>query len=116
MSDLAAALAQRVLKKAKAAGVKLATAGSCTAGRLATLFADAPGAGEHFRGGFVTDTKQNKIATLGVLRQLIPAHTAAADWWPTAVAPSGEGPGGTSTTMARSARAGAVGARSRVPD
>ena len=76
MSDLVAALAERVLKKATAAGVKLATAESCTAGRLATLLADAPGGGEQFHGGFVTYTKENKIATLGVPRELIAAHTA----------------------------------------
>ena len=46
MSDRVAALAEHVLKKATAAGVKLATAESCTAGRLATLLADAPGGGD----------------------------------------------------------------------
>jgi nicotinamide-nucleotide amidase len=76
MSDPVAALAERVLKKAMAAGVKLATAESCTAGRLATLLADAPGGGEQFHGGFVTYTKENKIAVLGVPRELIAAHTA----------------------------------------
>jgi nicotinamide-nucleotide amidase len=76
MSDLVAALAERVLKKATAAGVKLATAESCTAGRLSTLLADAPGGGEQFHGGFVTYTKEDKIATLGVPRELIAAYTA----------------------------------------
>jgi nicotinamide-nucleotide amidase len=76
MSDLVVALADRVLQKAKAAGVKLATAESCTVGRLSTLLADAPGGGEQFHGGFVTYTKENKIATLGVARELIAAHTA----------------------------------------
>jgi nicotinamide-nucleotide amidase len=76
MSDLVAALAERVLKKARAAGVRLATAESCTAGRLSTLLADAPGGGEQFYGGFVTYTKENKIATLGVPRELIAAYTA----------------------------------------
>jgi nicotinamide-nucleotide amidase len=76
MSDLVAALAERVLKKARAAGVGLATAESCTAGRLSTLLADAPGGGEQFHGGFVTYTKENKIATLGVPRELIAAYTA----------------------------------------
>lgn len=76
MFDLVAALAERVLSKARAAGVKLATAESCTAGRLATLLADAPGGGEQFHGGFVAYTKENKIATLGVPRELLAAHTA----------------------------------------
>jgi nicotinamide-nucleotide amidase len=76
MSDPVAALAERVLKKATAAGVKLATAESCTAGRLSTLLADARGGGEQFHGGFVTYTKESKIATLGVPPELITAYTA----------------------------------------
>jgi nicotinamide-nucleotide amidase len=76
MSDRVAALAERVVKKARAAGVKLATAESCTAGSLATLLADTPGGGEQFHGGFVTYTKENKMAALGVPRELIAAHTA----------------------------------------
>ena len=46
MSDPVAALTERVLKQATVAGVKLATAESCTAGRLPTLLADAPGGGD----------------------------------------------------------------------
>jgi nicotinamide-nucleotide amidase len=76
MSDLTSALAERVLKRAKESGLKLATAESCTAGCLATLLADAPSGGEQFHGGFVAYTKENKIAALGVPPELIAAHTA----------------------------------------
>jgi nicotinamide-nucleotide amidase len=72
MSDLVVALADRVLQKAQAAGV------TRTVGRLATLLADAPGGGEQFHGGFVTYTKENKIATLGVPRELIAMYAALA--------------------------------------
>ncbi len=71
-----AELAERVLAKLGACGLTLATAESCTAGRLATLLADAPGAADRFHGGFVTYTKQNKSAVLGVPAELIAAHTA----------------------------------------
>jgi nicotinamide-nucleotide amidase len=71
-----AELAERVLAKLSALGLTLATAESCTAGRLATLLADAPGAADRFHGGFVTYTKHNKSAVLGVPAELIAAHTA----------------------------------------
>jgi len=35
---------------------------SCTAGLLSQLLSDADGAADHFHGGFVTYTKQHKIA------------------------------------------------------
>lgn len=75
MDDLAE-LAKRVLEKAKQRGLTLATAESCTAGSLATLLADAPGASASFHGGFVVYTKENKRAALGVRADLIAAHGA----------------------------------------
>jgi nicotinamide-nucleotide amidase len=71
-----AALAERVVKKASERGLKLATAESCTAGSLATLLADAPGASAQFHGGFVAYSKEQKAAVLGVPSELIAAHTA----------------------------------------
>src|SRR5829696_1044693 len=76
MSDVTAALAERLVGNAKAGKVMLATAESCTAGRLATLVADAPGGGDQFHGGFVVYTKENKTAVLGVPNELIANHTA----------------------------------------
>jgi PncC family amidohydrolase len=53
----------------------IATAESCTAGSLATLLADTPGAGDSFQGAFVVYSKDSKIATLGVPSRLISAHS-----------------------------------------
>lgn len=76
MSQLAAALAERLLRRAGARNLTVATAESCTAGHLATVLADAPGGGERFHGGFVVYSKLNKTAALGVPPELIAAHTA----------------------------------------
>jgi nicotinamide-nucleotide amidase len=68
--------AERTLALAKSHGCTLATVESCTAGGLATLLADAPGASDLFHGGFVVYTKVNKAAAVGVPLELIKAHTA----------------------------------------
>jgi nicotinamide-nucleotide amidase len=68
--------AEKILEEARARRLTLATAESCTAGSLAVLLADAPGAAESFHGGFVAYTKDNKIASLGVPAALIESHTA----------------------------------------
>jgi nicotinamide-nucleotide amidase len=39
---------------------------SCTAGLLCQVLSNAPGAAEHFHGGFVTYTKEHKCWALGV--------------------------------------------------
>lgn len=67
-SDVVAAAAQQ--------GRTIATAESCTAGALATLLADAPGAGDVLLGGFVTYAKAAKTALLGVPETLIADETA----------------------------------------
>jgi nicotinamide-nucleotide amidase len=70
---------ERVLRHAAEGGLTLATAESCTAGCLATLLADAPGAGEQFHGGFVVYSKEQKAAVLGVEADLIASHTAVSE-------------------------------------
>jgi hypothetical protein len=65
-----------LLKAAHEHSVTLATAESCTAGALAHLLANAPGAGESFHGGFVVYTKENKCKALGVPATLIEKHSA----------------------------------------
>jgi nicotinamide-nucleotide amidase len=57
-------LAKRTLDAAKAKGWSVVTAESCTAGKLAALLSEAPGASEHLHGGFVTYTKDNKTRAL----------------------------------------------------
>lgn len=69
-------LASQLIETAKALGLTIVTAESCTAGRLATLLADAPGAGSLFHGGFVTYTKTSKSVSLGVPTHLLRECTA----------------------------------------
>jgi nicotinamide-nucleotide amidase len=68
--------ADEMLQHAKAAGLTLATAESCSAGRLAAAFAKGEGASQHFMGGFVTYTKDAKVVMLGVPRDMISKETA----------------------------------------
>ena len=74
--DELASQAARVIEAAQSAGVTLAAAESCTAGALATLLANAPGAGDIFHGSFVVYTKENKVKALGVEAALISRHSA----------------------------------------
>jgi nicotinamide-nucleotide amidase len=64
-------LATRTLDAAKAKGLSLVTAESCTAGKLAALLSEVPGASEYLHGGFVVYTKDNKIRAVGVPAELI---------------------------------------------
>jgi nicotinamide-nucleotide amidase len=65
-----------VVKRAEQKGLCIVTAESCTAGALATLLADAPGAGTCLHGGLVTYAKACKTALLGIPPALIERHTA----------------------------------------
>ena len=62
---------QRILEHAKARNETIVTAESCTAGAVATALSKAPGAGDHFHGGFVTYSKEMKSAVLGVSMKLL---------------------------------------------
>jgi nicotinamide-nucleotide amidase len=64
-------LAARAIAVVRDRDQTIVTAESCTAGRLATLLSDAPGAAEHLHGGFVTYTKANKTKALGVPAALL---------------------------------------------
>jgi nicotinamide-nucleotide amidase len=59
-------LTKDIMTRAKACGLTLVTAESCTAGRLAAALSEAPGAADQFHGGFVTYTKRAKTKLLGV--------------------------------------------------
>ena len=64
-----ARLAQRgvaVLKALERRGAKAVSAESCTGGLIATVLSEAPGAAEHFEGGFVVYTPAQKFAALGI--------------------------------------------------
>ena len=59
-------LANALLDAARRAGLTIVTAESCTAGLMCQILSDAEGAAEHFHGGFVTYTKEQKSRALGV--------------------------------------------------
>jgi nicotinamide-nucleotide amidase len=61
-----AALAEGVLALLREKGLTIVTAESCTCGMLASLLSRSEGASEHLHGGFITYTKRNKAAALGV--------------------------------------------------
>jgi PncC family amidohydrolase len=65
-----------VIRRAEEKALCIVTAESCTAGALATLLADTPGAGTCFHGGFVTYAKASKTRLLDIPAPLIEAHTA----------------------------------------
>ena len=60
------ASADALLDAAKRAGLTIVSAESCTAGLMCQILSDAEGAAEHFHGGFVTYTKEQKSRALGV--------------------------------------------------
>lgn len=65
-------LTYEVLNRACMAGLKLATAESCTGGLLASLLTDVPGCSHAFERGFVVYTEEAKAELLGV-----PEHVLA---------------------------------------
>ncbi|MBX9777062.1 MAG: CinA family protein [Xanthobacteraceae bacterium] len=69
-TDLAT-LAARVLALAGERRLGIVTAESCTCGLLASALSEAPGAAELLHGGFVTYTKANKTAALGIAPELL---------------------------------------------
>jgi nicotinamide-nucleotide amidase len=64
-------LTERLLEKADAAGVMLATAESCTGGMLASLLTDVDGRGHVFDRGFVVYSEQAKCQLLGLAPEQI---------------------------------------------
>lgn len=69
-------LANEIIEHAKVGGMTLATAESCSAGRLAQALAKAEGASKHYLGGVVAYTKEMKERMLGVPPQLLQEKTA----------------------------------------
>lgn len=67
---------RHTLERMIAAGLRLATAESCTGGMLASLFTDVEGASHGFDRGFVVYTDAAKSDLLGILPERIKAHGA----------------------------------------
>jgi nicotinamide-nucleotide amidase len=65
--------AAAVLELAKRKRLGPVTAESCTGGLIVAVLSEAPGAADWLHGGFVTYTKENKTAALGVPAALMQA-------------------------------------------
>lgn len=68
--------ANAVLDAARAKGLRLATAESCTGGLVAAALTEIPGASDVFERGFVTYSNEAKRDMLGVPSPLIERHGA----------------------------------------
>ena len=71
--------AQDLLELAKAKGVMIATAESCTGGMVSAAITDIAGSSAIFDRGFVTYTNAAKMAQLGVLAETLDAHGAVSE-------------------------------------
>jgi nicotinamide-nucleotide amidase len=71
MDDDVEAMAEELVGLMLHGNLTLVVAESCTAGLLCLALSNAPGAGTHFHGGFVTYTKEQKTTVLGVSPELL---------------------------------------------
>lgn len=71
--------AEELIAKAKAQGLKVATAESCTGGLLAACLTEIAGASHVFEFGFVTYANTAKAALLGVPEDLLRRHGAVSE-------------------------------------
>ena len=71
--------AQRLLEGARARGLSVATAESCTGGLLGGAITSVSGASDIYGYGFITYANAAKEALLGVPAQLIAAHGAVSE-------------------------------------
>lgn len=68
-----------LLAAARAAGVRIATAESCTGGMIGAALTDIAGSSDVFDRGFITYSNAAKTAMLGVAPELLAAHGAVSE-------------------------------------
>lgn len=68
-----------ILERARARGIMIATAESCTAGMVAAALTDLAGSSAVFERGFVTYTNAAKTEMLGVAPATLEAHGAVSE-------------------------------------
>lgn len=72
-------IANDILDLARAAGVRIATAESCTGGMVAVALTDIPGSSSVVERGFVTYSNDAKIEMLGVSRDTLATFGAVSE-------------------------------------
>jgi nicotinamide-nucleotide amidase len=72
-------LARQVLAEARARGIKVCTAESCTGGLVAGALTEIPGSSDVFDRGYSTYSNTAKIHVLGVGVELLKAHGAVSE-------------------------------------
>ena len=68
-----------LLSAARAAGLRIATAESCTGGMVAAALTDVPGSSDVVERGFVTYSNAAKVEMLGVAEATLAAHGAVSE-------------------------------------
>lgn len=76
---MAEGLAEQVLAAARARGLRIGTAESCTGGLIAAALTEVPGSSHAFTRGFVTYSNAAKIEELGVRAKTLEAHGAVSE-------------------------------------
>ncbi len=71
--------AEEIIQAARARGMMIATAESCTAGMVAVALTDIPGSSDVVERGFVTYSNDAKIQMLGVSPDTLVAHGAVSE-------------------------------------
>lgn len=79
MSRAQVQLAATLLARAREAGLRIATAESCTGGLVAGAITDVAGSSDIFELGFVTYSNAAKTAILGVARDTLATHGAVSE-------------------------------------
>lgn len=70
---------EALLAAARAAGLRIATAESCTGGMVAVALTDVAGSSDVFERGFVTYSNAAKVDLLGVRPETLAAHGAVSE-------------------------------------
>jgi nicotinamide-nucleotide amidase len=78
-SDALLLLAKGVLDEARAKGLRVVTAESCTGGLIAGLLTEIPGSSDVLERGFVVYSNKAKVQLLGVSDQIIADHGAVSE-------------------------------------
>lgn len=76
---MSAALAGQLVAAARAKGLRVATAESCTGGMLGAAITGIAGASDIYEGGVVSYSNAAKVALLGVRPETLAAHGAVSE-------------------------------------